>query len=92
MGYYANERRYEKVTLFEMEAFYISARVQRDSVYKSLYQYKIRHDDECIGEAAKIIKGVGELLRDAAIQRKTGRSGKQWDDIYFRWDLHLMPD
>ena len=54
MRYHAEELRYERVRIFEKEAFFTCDRIQEDSVPEGLYQYEVRHDDDGFGNPVQI--------------------------------------
>ena len=51
MRYHAEELRYERVRIFEKEAFFTCDRIQGDSVSEGLYQYGF-------GNPVQIAKGI----------------------------------
>ena len=88
MRYHAEELRYERVRIFEKEAFFTCDRIQGDSVSEGLYQYEVRHDDDGFGNPVQIAKGIlvnfygsllcREKLEDEDTQGTIYISEKDW--------------
>lgn len=52
------EHEFEEVELFGKPALFTCLRLDRNTVPRGLYQYEIRHDDDCQGIACQIARGI----------------------------------
>lgn len=93
MRYHAQELRYERVRIFEKEAFFTCDRIQRDSVPQGLYQYEVRHDDEGLGDPVQIARGILVNFWGSLLCREQLEDEETQGTIYLsEADWHWMSD
>jgi hypothetical protein len=73
----AMKETFEEVTLLGRPALFTDLRIDRGSVPDGYHMYEIRHDDECMGDAVQIAKGI--LVN-------------YWGTVIMRDKLRLPPD
>lgn len=56
--YSAMSESFEEVTIFEKPALFTNLRIDRSSVPKGYHLYEVRHDDDSLGNAVQIAKGI----------------------------------
>ena len=82
MRYHAEELRYERVRIFEKEAFFTCDRIQEDSVPEGLYQYEVRHDDDGFGNPVQIARGILVNFYGSLLCRDKLEDEKKQGSIY----------
>ena len=93
MRYHAEELRYERVRIFEKEAFFNCDRIQGASVPEGLYQYEVRHDDEGLGNPVQIARGILVNFYGSLLFREKLEDIETQGTIYIsEADWHWMSD
>ena len=93
MRYHAEELRYERVRIFEKEAFFNCDRIQGASVPEGLYQYEVRHDDEGLGNPVQIARGILVNFYGSLLCREKLEDVETQGTIYIsEADWHWMSD
>lgn len=82
MRYHAEELRYERVRIFEKEAFFTCDRIQEDSVPEGLYQYEVRHDDDGFDNPVQIARGILVNFYGSLLCRDKLEDEKKQGSIY----------
>ena len=93
MRYHAEELHYERVRIFEKEAFFNCDRIQGASVPEGLYQYEVRHDDEGLGNPVQIARGILVNFYGSLLFREKLEDIETQGTIYIsEADWHWMSD
>jgi len=56
--YNAMTEDFEEVTILDMPALFIPARIDRNTVPHGYHLYEVRHDDDCQGDAVQVGRNI----------------------------------